>query len=302
MLHLNKCHKRKYFFHFTTPEIMHYLHLDPEFSQRQPAIAYEYFLFTGGEPHIRIVQSQDLIEAVTITCRLNSFESLGKLLLATDALRRMWVKEIHVVIPYFPAARQDRVMTAGEPLSVKVYADLLNSQGYASVTIFDPHSEVAAAVLDKVIAVTNHAFVKACIGNQGDFLLVSPDGGALKKVYKLSEYLGGIEVVECSKKRDIRTGNLSLVQVYDKDLHGKPCYVVDDICDGGSTFIGLAEALKSHNPGPIYLVASHGIFSRGVDLVAEHFTHVYTTDSVRTLQHDKLTQISLAELLLPKQH
>ena len=39
--------------------------------------------------------------------------------------------------------------------------------------------------------------------------LLSPDGGALKKIYKLSQHLGGIEVIECSKRRDVKTGKLS---------------------------------------------------------------------------------------------
>ena len=62
-----------------------------------------------------------------------------------------------------------------------------------------------------------------------DVLLISPDGGALKKIYKVSEYLGGVEVVECSKSRDVKTGKLSGFKVYAEDLQQKSCLIVDDI-------------------------------------------------------------------------
>lgn len=276
---------------------MKFLHLDPGFGNAAESILFRSFFFNGGEPHIKILQEVTNDE-VTITTRLNSFNDLGILLMATDALRRMGLKKLHAVIPYFPAARQDRLMVTGEPLSVKVYADLVNAQGYESVTIFDPHSDVTPALLNNVRAITNHAFVKTCLAGMADYILISPDGGALKKIYKLSEYLGGAPVVECTKKRDVSTGQLTKFAVGEQDLGGKACVIVDDICDGGATFTGLAAKLKEHNAGDIYLVISHGIFSKGT-LVLDAFRQVYCTDSVRTITDDPVvTQHALQPFLI----
>jgi ribose-phosphate pyrophosphokinase len=223
---------------------MKYLHLDPSFTPNEKSIAFESFIFNGGEPHIKITDS-NIGNEVTITHRVNSFNDFGLLLIATDALRRMDVKIINVFIPYFPAARQDRVMISGESLSVKVYADILNAQGYNQVTVYDPHSEVTPAVLNNAKVIHNYEFVKQCLETiNEEVLLISPDGGALKKIYKVSEYLGGIEVVECSKKRDVKTGQLSGFRVYEEDLKGKHCVIVDDICDGGGTFLGFAQSTR----------------------------------------------------------
>ena len=62
----------------------------------------------------------------------------------------MHVKTINLFLPYFPGARQDRVMVAGESLTVKVYANLINDLKLNKVTIFDPHSDVTPALLEKV--------------------------------------------------------------------------------------------------------------------------------------------------------
>ncbi|WP_024768753.1 ribose-phosphate diphosphokinase [Aquimarina macrocephali] len=270
---------------------MRYLHLDPSFTPFEKSIDFKSFVFNGGEPHINILD-KNIGNSIMITQRINSFNDLGLLLIATDALRRMNVKEIDVFIPYFPAARQDRVMVTGESLSVKVYADSINAQNYNQVTIFDPHSEVAPALLDRVTVIQNYEFVKQCLDFiKEEVVLISPDGGALKKIYKVSEFLGGVEVVECSKKRDVKTGALSGFRVYEDDLEGKHCVIVDDICDGGGTFLGLATALKEKNAGKLSLIISHGIFSKGYEELTKSFDTIFTTNSFRDINEEKVVQI-----------
>ncbi|WP_025143096.1 ribose-phosphate diphosphokinase [Pedobacter jeongneungensis] len=276
------------------------LNLNPSFTPlgENNLIEYKSFLFAGGEPHIKISNNFDAALPVTITHRINSFNDLGLICITVDALKRMGVKEINLFIPYFPAARQDRVMIPGEPLSVKVYADIINAMALASVTVFDPHSEVTPALLDNCVTISNHEFIKQVIAKIGtDVKLISPDGGALKKIYKVSEFLGGAEVVECSKSRDVKTGKLSGFKVYSDDLAGADCLIVDDICDGGGTFIGLAEALKAKNAGKLYLAISHGIFSKGFDELGKYFEQIFTTDSIKEVDHAGVTQIKLAEIL-----
>ncbi|NER16631.1 ribose-phosphate diphosphokinase [Spongiivirga citrea] len=270
-----------------------FLHLDPLFKPYGKSISFNAFTFNGGEPHIKILE-KDLGNEITITHRINSFNDLGLLLIATDAVRRMGVKVVKTFIPYFPAARQDRVMVKGEALSVKVYADIINDQKYDEVIIFDPHSEVAPALLNNVKIIDNHQFVKNCIDQiKEEVVLIAPDGGALKKIYKLSAFLGGIEVVECSKKRDVKTGKLSGFRVYEEDLKGKQCVIVDDICDGGGTFLGLAEALKEKNAGKLSLVVSHGIFSKGFEILTEVFDTVFTTNSIKKIEASGVYQLNV---------
>jgi ribose-phosphate pyrophosphokinase len=276
------------------------LNLNPSFTPLgdNNLIEYKSFLFAGGEPHIKISTNFDVAAPVTITQRINSFSDLGMICITVDALRRMGVKEIELFIPYFPAARQDRVMIPGEPLSVKVYADIINAMALASVTVFDPHSEVTPALLNNCVTVSNHEFIKQVIAKIGtEVKLISPDGGALKKIYKVSEFLGGAEVVECSKSRDVKTGKLSGFKVYIDDLGGADCLIVDDICDGGGTFIGLAEALKAKNAGKLYLAISHGIFSKGFSELSKYFEEIFTADSIKEVDHDGVTQIKLADIL-----
>lgn len=275
------------------------LNLDPKFTPltNQEEIKFQSFTFSGGEPHIKINPDFDANRKITITHRLNSFNDLGLLCVTVDALRRMDVKIIDLFIPYFPAARQDRVMIPGEPLSVKVYADIINALQLNKVFVFDAHSEVTPALLNNSTVIPNYTFIREVLNRIGENVkLISPDGGALKKIYKVSEFLGGVDVVECSKSRDVKTGKLSGFKVYEDDLNGMDCLIVDDICDGGGTFVGLAEELKKKNAGKLYLAVSHGIFNKGFE-VLNCFDGIFTTNSFKDFEGENVQVIGLENLV-----
>lgn len=281
---------------------MKLLNLSQDFKLPEAAaIAFQAFTFNGGEPHIKLLLETpvDPTEEVLIAQRICCSNDMMLLLLATDAVKRAGWKRVSAFIPYFPAARQDRVMVPGEPLSVKVYAQLLNTQGYERVLVFDPHSDVAPALLDGASVFTNEPFVRRVWSALGaaDACLVAPDAGAFKKVHALATKLGIHDVVSCEKTRDVRTGKLAGFRVHSEGLEGRHCLIVDDICDGGGTFLGIAQALRDKGAARVSLAVSHGIFSDGLDKFDGLLEGIYTTDSFRNLYHRAVHQVGLATLL-----
>jgi ribose-phosphate pyrophosphokinase len=104
------------------------------------------------------------------------------------------------------------------------------------------------------------------------FYLVSPDAGSNKKIFDLAKSIGyDGEIIRCDKLRDISTGKIIETIVYHDDLCGKDAIIVDDILDGGKTFIEIAKVLKQKNVGKIYLIVTHGIFSNGYAELGEYF-------------------------------
>ncbi len=274
------------------------LNLDPKFKPlKGEEISFESFVFNGGEPHIRINNIQNT-ESIHVTHRINSFNDLGLLCIAVDALKRMQIKHIHIFIPYFPGARQDRVMVNGESLTVKVYANIINGLGVDSVTIYDPHSNVAPALLNNCITIQNNKFIEKIIPQvPEETILISPDAGASKKIFKLASQLNIKQVLECGKKRNVISGKLTGFTVPIDDLNNRPCLIVDDICDGGGTFLGLGAELKNKNAGNLFLAVSHGIFSKGFDQLSPVFNQIFTTDSCHTIEDSQINQILLNEIL-----
>lgn len=252
---------------------------------------FKIFKFPGGECHIKFDANFKPENKVRISSRLNSSDDIMLLHLTVDALRRMDVKDIELFIAYLPYARQDRVMVSGEPLSIKVMATLLNALHLNKIIIYDVHSEVSTALLDNVLNIPNTEMVKTCLSNWDltDYLLVSPDLGAYKKITKLAQGIGyNNDIVTGLKTRNLATGEIIKTAIDKNDLAGNPCLIVDDICDGGRTFIELSAILKEHNAGNLYLIVSHGIFSHDalVRLKAAGFKNVCSSNSIADLNED----------------
>lgn len=121
--------------------------------------------------------------------------------------------------------------------------------------------------------------------NLNNVILVSPDSGASKKIYKLAEQIGYKgDIITCSKDRD-KNGNLIYIDVpienteLDKDI-----IIIDDICDGGATFNNISAALNdAGHKGKKYLIVTHGIFSKGFRELSMYFDGIYCTNSYRDL-------------------
>jgi ribose-phosphate pyrophosphokinase len=253
-------------------QTLNLIHLD------KSDISYKRIQFPDGQPHLKI-DTNFSEKAVKIITRLANPSDLFVLQLAKAVMEDCGVTHCDLDITYLMAARMDRVMTDGEPMALRVVADTINALNFNQIRIFDPHSDVATALIRRSRAITNVDFIKKTVetlDNQ-DLVLIAPDAGALKKTYNVSQAIGGIQVIECTKKRNLNDGSLSGFKVFATDLTGKTCLITDDICDGGGTFAGIGAELKKLNAAKVILAVSHGIFSKGFEIA--NVDLVFTTDS-----------------------
>ncbi len=266
------------------------LNLDPEFSPLGKGIEAKQFNFPSGcEPHIKLQFTDEL--HCFLTCRIRTTNDIMMLLLATDALKRAKVERVDLFIPFLPFARQDRVMISGEPLSIKVLSDVINLQGYNSVKIYDCHSEVGLALINKSEPITNHDFVRSVLPTEEGFLIVSPDAGAYKKIFKLCQDISYRDkIVLCNKNRDVSTGNITGVVCDTGDFEKKDLYIIDDICDGGGTFILLAEELRKRNCGKVNLIVSHMLHQTPSENLINSIDNIYCTNSRFDCYYEKLSE------------
>lgn len=249
-------------------------------------------------------------DEVKISSRLNSFKDLELILCATSALKNLEVENIHLYVPYFLGARSDRKFSEGGINYLKdVICPIINSQNYKSVTVIDPHSDVLEACLNNYKKIDNISLVKQALTkidntNQARerVRLVSPDAGALKKVFHVAEHFEIDKLIIASKHRDIKTGRITHTEVPglpDFDTPGKEKYViVDDICDGGRTFIELAKVILEKRPKSmfgteVYLIVTHGIFSAGFETLNQYFDKIFTTNSVKDIEQELVEQIDV---------
>lgn len=231
--------------------------------------------FNGGEVQVNLdnfLVTELLNQEVTIKAHIKNSDDIMALIQTKTILDKFKPSEIKLYLPRLPYAQSDRAMVKYECSGLKTFANIINSLNFDYVCIDDPHSDVAEALINKILIRTqseclNKIDILFKIKNNYDYI-ISPDGGALKKIYSCAK-LFNLPVIEASKHRDINTGNITHTSVNNGniDLTNKSVLICDDIIDGGRTFIELAKVLKEQlNVKKVDLYATHGLFSKGFDL------------------------------------
>lgn len=228
--------------------------------------------FPAGEAHIKTEASADEKPLYLYLTGADANEYMSA---------AMWIDYAHqgghkitALIPYLPGARQDR----GNPFGAQVYANLINSMAADGVVCFDPHSPVMPALINNLRVVgaedvIARAVKKALPEYAG---VICPDEGAKTRTAITAEALG-LPLFHAAKHRDFTTGKLSGFTCEELPSEGR-FLVVDDICDGGGTFMGLAKA-TGLGPDRLDLWVSHGVFSGNAGQLTQAYGTIYTTDS-----------------------
>jgi ribose-phosphate pyrophosphokinase len=109
-------------------------------------------------------------------------------------------------------------------------------------------------------------------------VIIAPDKGAVPRAEVAARFIGSHEVKYATKVRNPENGEILRTEIQDGDYKGKNLLIVDDICDGGRTFIELAKVLREHNPSRIDLYITHGIFSKGFEVFEGLIDHFYVAN------------------------
>lgn len=254
-----------------------------------------FFQFPGGEWHMK-VESNHWTGNEIAWISGSDVNDYVKMALWSQAVKAQGGTAT-AVIPYLPAARSDR----GMPTGSIVYADLIRNSGVERVITFDPHSAFMPWYLEKngvnVEAYLLSDFPKLTRKLPGYDGIISPDAGAHGRARAMQEALDCTTMVVGEKLRNFETGELSGFRCEKLPNYGGHYLIVDDICDGGGTFLGLLGAIRSNAIeqlrsesidqvvsryiGPTFdLFVSHGIFSRGFETLEQGFTNIFSTNSL----------------------
>lgn len=259
---------------------------------------YSKFIFPGGETQVKINPFpifDDTTELVVTSC-MYSAQDIVETALVLNALRHMenfmWVK---LIIPYVPYARQDRVCSPGEAFSLEMMTNIIVQMDYDELEVWDIHSGVFEKLLGSQADFKNvHAwdFVRN-IKFTNIPIVVVPDKGALPRG---TECANGLKapILYGEKIRNTETGEITDTRILNpvtfhpvEYIGDNDILIVDDICDGGRTFIELTKILRPLTTGKIILYVTHGIFSKGQEVLFEagidkiYTAHLFPNDIMK---------------------
>lgn len=235
-------------------------------------LAFKTFDFPDGQPHFEL-QTSDDSDTVTVETRIKNPHELFMTCIVAETLRRNF-KHVQLDIRYLMAARMDRAISVREPFTLATVSNMLLGW-YSRTRILDPHSKKSEFLLgaDEILP---HAVVEQVLKTLGDVTIVIPDKGAKERVHLLVPATNQPHV-QILKTREMATGKITGMEIQNPKDVGKSCLIVDDICDGGRTFIGAAKLLREAGAEKVSLYVTHGIFSNRLPL--EGIDTIYTTDS-----------------------
>jgi len=188
-----------------------------------------------SEIHVMIeevVREQDIFFIQPCSVPVN--DNLMELLLYLDAFRRASVSSVSAVIPYFPYARQDRMVRGREAISARVVANLIESMGASRVIFYDIHNRAIQGFFNipvdplTALPLLANYFRKPEFANAA---IVSPDVGRTSLAGKYAEQL-----------------DLPLVPI-----------IIDDLMAGGSVLKQIDVLYARGAEGKAFFAITHPI-------------------------------------------
>ncbi len=248
--------------------------------------------FGSGEAKGRIEQSirgYDLyiltdVTNYSMTYRLNGitnhmspddhFQDLKRVIAATCGK----AGRLTVIMPFLYESRQHR-RTARESLDCALALQELINMGVDNIITFDSHDpRVQNAIpLQGFDTVTQfYQFAKGILGACDDLkidndhlMIVSPDEGATERSVFMASVLG-VEMGMFYKRRDYSriVDGMNPIISHDflgSSLKGKDVWVLDDMISSGGSVIDVARELKKRDAGRIFVIATFGLFTGGLE-------------------------------------
>ena len=202
------------------------------------------------------------------------YQDLKRMIAAANGKAR----RITVIMPFLYESRQHR-RTARESMDCALALQELIGMGVDNIITFDAHDpRVQNAIplhgFDTVQPA--YQFVKGILNAVDDLkidndhlMIISPDEGATSRAVFLASVLG-VDMGMFYKRRDyshIVDGTNPIVahEFLGSSLDGKDVWVVDDMISSGGSMIDVARELKKRNAGRIFVIATFGLFTNGLE-------------------------------------
>lgn len=253
-------------------------------------IVYDIINFSDGEKHIKFITEINRKDSVKVICRITSMDELFILMQVGDILNRMEV-EWALVITYLMGMRMDRVMSFNEAFSLKIVAKTINDMHPDAVFVVEPHSDRTLKLINNSTPLMNHFAEAAMTDPEHNYMIVFPDAGAKLRYGEALE--NKVPMMTCHKKRDPATGKLSGFGIDNPEVLNEypECnafFVIDDLCDGGGTFCGIADQLKELRPDfHRTLAITHAVAARGIYKVIDYYNDLFITNSYADWGNDQ---------------
>ena len=201
---------------------------------------------------------------------------------------------------YVPNARMDRVKHEEEVFTLKYFAELISWLDFDNVSIFDPHSNVAPALLRHCTSLSSAPLIGSILRDEQVDILIFPDEGAHKRYNMDEQYVSFYgKKIRNWETREITGYRLDTDTDKNLDyISNKTVLIIDDIIATGGTIYNTIQELKKYNVGKVIIYCSHcenqvltGRLRPLLD--SGEIDKIYTTGSIYNGEHPRIKPIGI---------
>lgn len=202
---------------------------------------------------------------------LDTMATLMRIAMILDAIEQGHSHSLVVnfIFEYLPFARGDRKFEAGmcTPLDSFLFSleSIVKQYSYTLGSIYVEDAHNVDAITRFYDDVHNSCTMTQRVAQSinKNAVIIAPDKGAVDRATEAAK-AAGVGYILATKVRNPETGKIESVELDAASVAGKQAVIVDDICDGGGTFIPLAQALKAAGAKEVVLAVTHMIAAKGL--------------------------------------
>jgi ribose-phosphate pyrophosphokinase len=257
--------------------------------------------FKNGEIYVKFDESVRGADVFLVqTCCEPVNDNIMELLIMIDALKRASAGMINTVIPHYGYARQDKKAEGREPITAKLFANLLSVAGMDRAILVDLHSATIQGFFDvPVDHVTAIPIIAKYFSGKNikDGVVVSPDVGGVKRASIFAKRIH-FPLAILDKRRP--APNMAEIEHIVGDVEGKEAILFDDMIDTGGTIFKAVDMLLRHGVKKVYVGATHPIFSGDIieQFEKSQVEEVVVADTIPIKKESrKIKVLSIAPLL-----
>ncbi|MFI4878685.1 MAG: ribose-phosphate diphosphokinase [Candidatus Carsonella ruddii] len=188
-------------------------------------------------------------------------DNLINLFLIINSLKKINVKNIYSIIPYFCYSRQDKLFNENSPISIKLISNILDYFNIKKIFTIDSHSNNFECYFNNSIKILKSTSIIINYIIKNNFYIekiISPDIGGIIRSKNIANYLN-LELVIIDKRRPVlnQTKIFCLIGI----VKNKNCLIIDDIIDTCNSIIEISNFLFFYNVKSIIIYTTHGVFS-----------------------------------------
>lgn len=187
-------------------------------------------------------------------------------------------RRITVIMPFLYESRQHK-RTSRESLDCAIALQELVNMGVDNIITFDAHDprvQNAIPLHGFETVQPTYQFIKSLLKHVKDLkidsdhmMVISPDEGGMGRAIYMANVLG-LDMGMFYKRRDytrIVDGRNPIVahEFLGSSVEGKDMIVIDDMISSGESVLEVAAGLKERKAGKIFICATFGLFTNGLD-------------------------------------